>query len=659
MRKKWIGAFTALALLTLLIPISPWFIPGKQPQEQKAKTRALSAEQEKQLKAADIRHDMEATAQLCASQCSKDIGTLFRLAGEPASKRTEHMRHLIAQHPQMVFLSWGDGSSSDTTVGSVPSDAGQLAKAHSDKAFQSIKAGSRYQAQAMSTAGKRYLLLGIPAPEGKGGIVGLIRQNVVGDVERHQMRNLRQVPYPAEGNYRIESVRAGSNREFTVRTGEDNGGASHYHIHEVVVRFPTEPTKKQMEQIKRDIGASSENHMRNVYVFRSRSLETDKMKAYFRKKWNPTYVEPHYLYLTNESPNNAPIDVTPIVPNDRLYSDYQWNLPSIETELGWNLSKGSEAVKVAVLDTGVQQDHPDLVGKLTKGMNIVTSGKAPVDDVGHGTHVAGIIAASVNNGEGIAGLTWYNKIMPVKVLDNSGAGSTYSVAQGLIWAVDNGAKVINMSLGNYAQSDFLHDAIKYAFERDVVLVAASGNDNSAQPGYPAAYPEVFAVGSTDSRGEKSSFSNYGDYIDVAAPGDSIASTYLEGQYAALSGTSMASPHVSALAALIRSRNPALTNVEVYELMRSTARDLGVKGKDSYFGYGQIDIDKALQAAESNGKNADLAAGPAKNPNTAAVVPNSTAGTNNAVGKTAAESLQSFPARLRERLEELVRSIGFP
>ncbi len=154
-------------------------------------------------------------------------------------------------------------------------------------------------------------------------------------------------------------------------------------------------------------------------------------------------------------------------------------------------------VIIAVLDTGVQSNHPDLKGKLIEGINIVNEETDPDDDVGHGTHVSGIIGASVNNGEGVAGLSWYNKIMPVKVLDSSGAGSTYSVAQGIIWAADHGAKVINMSLGNYAQAEFLHDAIKYAYDRDVVMIAASGNDNTDRPGYPAAYPEVFAVAATD------------------------------------------------------------------------------------------------------------------------------------------------------------------
>ncbi|WP_127508195.1 S8 family peptidase [Paenibacillus humicus] len=630
MRKKWIGAFAALAFLAILIPISPLFVsPGaKHHEQQQAKTRVLSAREEHLLKEADVKHDMDATSQLCASQCSKDIGKLFSLADRPSADKERGMKKLIAMHPQMLRLEWMQKDKASISAGSMPKSAEARLKASIQAAKKGVEAGSRYQSPIVEADGQRYMVLGIPAYGGREGVLGIIRQDIVGQVQRHQMRNLRLVPYPAEGHYRVESVHAGTGREMTVRTGEDNGASSHYHVQEVVVRFRSHPGPGELARIRRDIGAVSENKMNSTFIFRSRSMDAMKMMGYFRKKWNPVYVEPHYLYITNDRPleNKAGsgarglVDETaaqPIIPNDRLYSDYQWNLPSIEAELGWNLSKGSDAVKVAVLDTGVQADHPDLTGKLEPGTNIVTSGSKPDDDVGHGTHVTGIIAATVNNGEGVAGLTWYNKIMPVKVLDSSGAGSTYSVAQGLIWATDHGAKVINMSLGNYASAEFLHDAIKYAYDRDVVLIAASGNDNTDRPGYPAAYPEVFAVASTDSKGQKSSFSNFGDYIDVAAPGDSIASTYPGSQYAALSGTSMASPHVAALAALIRSRNPDLTNVQVMDIMRRTAIDLGAKGKDSYFGYGQIDIDKALREA----------------------------------GKTA-QPLQAFPEQVKGRLQRI-------
>ncbi|MNI44762.1 Minor extracellular protease Epr precursor [compost metagenome] len=292
--------------------------------------------------------------------------------------------------------------------------------------------------------------------------------------------------------------------------------------------------------------------------------------------------------------------VTPsFIPNDLLFSRYQWNLPVIETMEGWQVNRGAQDVIVAVVDTGVDLNHPDLVGQLLPGYNAVSENDQPNDDVGHGTHVTGVIAAAVNNNLGVAGMTWFNKVLPVKVLDQTGAGSTYAVAQGIIWAADHGAKVINMSLGNYADSEFLHDAVKYAYDKDIVLVAASGNDNTERPGFPAAYPEVLAVAATDANNEKASFSNYGDYIDVAAPGVSIASTYPDSQYAALSGTSMASPHVTALAALIRSTNPLLTNEQVYDLIRKSATDLGDKGKDNYFGYGLIDVVKAVKAAEQS------------------------------------------------------------
>ncbi|WP_235427239.1 S8 family peptidase [Cohnella kolymensis] len=233
---------------------------------------------------------------------------------------------------------------------------------------------------------------------------------------------------------------------------------------------------------------------------------------------------------------------------------------------------------------------------------MVDPSRPPEDDVGHGTHVAGIIAAEVNNNEGVAGMTWYTKIMPVKVLDSSGSGSTYSVSQGIIWAVDHGAHIINMSLGNYAQASFLHDALKYAHDRGVILIAASGNDNTDRPGYPAAYPEVLGVAATDPNGVRAEYSNYGDYIDVAAPGTSIPSTYPGSRYAALSGTSMACPHVAALASLVKAANPNLGNDEVLDLLRKTAKDLGPAGKDNNFGYGEIDVRAALNSAMGRGNS---------------------------------------------------------
>ncbi|CAM3117667.1 S8 family peptidase [Paenibacillus lupini] len=588
--KKWIGLCAIIALVAIVVPAGRYIFPDRNNPAPQSK--GFSVEQEKTLKIKTLNKDMDATSLLCTTECSKEFHKLMASGNAKINNPTDRITHMMNMHKHMSYISWINGNRS-VERGALPD---KKAASFVAEAKAKVKAGNSYQSEPfINDTGSRYMVLGVPSGKNNGiGVVGVINQNIVMQVERHQKRNLRLVPYPSEGNYRIESVEPGANRETTVHDGEDNGNASHYHVRDVVVHFQNKLTDKQLDQIKQKINAQHIQQIGDTYVFRSKDMDADKMVHYFQKSWKTEYVEPHYLYMTNETTNDADV----ITPNDALYSQYQWNLPSIETEKGWGLSKGNDKVIVAILDTGVQADHPDLKGKLLDGTNIVDADAAPNDDVGHGTHVAGIIGASVNNGEGVAGISWYNKIMPVKVLDSSGAGSTYSVAQGIIWATDHGAKVINMSLGNYAQAEFLHDAIKYAYDHDVVMVAASGNDNTDRPGYPAAYPEVFAVAATDASNNKASFSNFGDYIDVAAPGDSIASTYPGSQYAALSGTSMASPHVAALAGLIRSINPDLNNEEVMEIMRKSAVDLGNKGKDNYFGYGLIDVDKALKAASN-------------------------------------------------------------
>ncbi|MHA7962745.1 S8 family peptidase [Paenibacillus sp. CAU 1782] len=593
MRKsKWTAAFVILAAAALLIPATPFFLKdGDSPP----KTVPFSANKEQRLKLAALQNDMDATATLMLLECAKDFRNIMAADGDSPKKAEGEIKALMKEHPHLSHIRW-IGAGKDVQWGKLPPSAKDDAQIYSAEAAKKIAKGANYESKPFeSSDGSRYVVLGVPDQTGSGhGIVGIMKQDIVKQVEMHQKRNLRLIPYPAEGNYRIESVKPNSTVDTTVRTGEDNGNASHYHVKDAVVHFAAQPTPEQLSKIKADVGAAVIQQLGDTYVFRSDKVEADNLIQYFQNNWKIEYTEPHYLYLTNDE------RAAKIVPNDALYSQYQWNLPSIAVEQGWTLSRGDEGVVIAVLDTGVQSSHPDLKGRLLDGTNIVNTGKTPDDDVGHGTHVAGIIGAAVNNGEGVAGVSWFNKIMPIKVLDSSGAGSTYSVAQGIIWAVDHGAKVINMSLGNYAKADFLHDAIKYAYERDVVLIAASGNDNTDRPGYPAAYPEVFAVAATASNDQKASFSNYGDYIDVAAPGDSIASTYPGSQYAALSGTSMASPHVAALAGLIRSINPELSNEEVMEIMRVSARDLGKAGKDNYFGHGEIDVDKALQAAANYG-----------------------------------------------------------
>ncbi len=362
-----------------------------------------------------------------------------------------------------------------------------------------------------------------------------------------------------------------------------NKKLSHMIKNEIVVQFKPGTPKNKITEIFNNNKINQFESLDHTYIVRCNDKTTEKLIDIFARVPEVNFVEPHFIYLTNE-----------IKPNDVLYSEYQWNLPSIAAELGWELTKGKQNVVIAVVDTGIDTKHTEFKNRIVDGYNFINNDQNPQDDDGHGTHVAGIIAANTNNMEGVAGITWYNKIMPIKVLDQSGAGTMFDVAKGIFWATDHGAKVINLSLGNYAESDFLHEAIKYAFNKDVVLIAATGNDNTNQLGYPAAYPEVLAVSAIDQNKERATFSNYGDYVDVVAPGVDIASTYPDQQYAALSGTSMSTPHVTALAGLIRSINPKLKNTEVIEIIKNTTTDLGESGKDIYFGYGEINIKEALK-----------------------------------------------------------------
>jgi serine protease len=240
----------------------------------------------------------------------------------------------------------------------------------------------------------------------------------------------------------------------------------------------------------------------------------------------------------------------------------------------------------------VDLTHPDLAGNLVAGYDFVNDDADPMDDNGHGTHVAGIAAAVTDNGTGVAGVSWGAQIMPVKVL-NAGAGGTFDdVAQGIIWAVDNGAQVINLSLGGTTNSPVLQSAIAYAYSQGVVVVAAAGNSNSAVL-YPAAYDPVIAVAASDASDNRAGFSNYGPEVDVTAPGVNINSTALGGGYENRSGTSMAAAFVTGEVALLLSINDGLTPDEVAYIVESTALDIGAPGVDDFTGHGLIQVDAAL------------------------------------------------------------------
>ncbi|MFD2702193.1 S8 family peptidase [Paenibacillus shunpengii] len=605
-RSNWtywaIGAAAAVLVMTTLL------LPGEENTADQQQT-PNEPQQEQLLKQRIKAQDVQATDRLSRMDAQMHLQKILQELKDSDNKElSAYMDQLEKTHSHIHTLLWMDLEQNKQQSFSIQKNADSLQKnkqlrASIGSAKQALQKHKSYESTSLTLDKDKYFVLGEPSSDGKHAVIAVMSQHILNDVEEHQRRNLRMIPYPKEGMYSVESVLPNTLKDITVKTGHDNQNASHFYEDEIVVRFNEKLTSEKLKQIEKDIDLDHTHQVGQAYVFRSKKMDFAKLQSYFQNKWNPVYTEPHYLYLTNETaPENELADN---IPNDLLFSRYQWNLPATETNKGWTLSKGSEDVIVAVIDTGVDLDHPDLEGQLVEGYNVIDGEAEPYDDVGHGTHVAGIVSAKVNNNEGVAGMTWYNKIMPVKVLDQSGSGTSYAVAEGIIWATDHGAKVINMSLGNYADAEFLHDAIKYAYDHDVVLIAATGNDNTERPGYPAAYPEVFAVSATDASMKRADFSNYGDYVDVMAPGASIASTYPGNQYAALSGTSMASPHVAALAGLIRSYNPDLSNEEVMDLMRSSVIDLGDPGYDKYFGYGQIDVYKALEAAGASGEQAPL------------------------------------------------------
>ncbi len=327
-------------------------------------------------------------------------------------------------------------------------------------------------------------------------------------------------------------------------------------------------------------------------------VSTDVFKAisHFKSLPNVKYAEPNYVVHALN------------VPNDTYYN-YQWNLPDIDVPQSWEVTKGANTVIVAVLDTGVSSNHPDLQNILVPGYNFISNNTDTNDDYGHGTHVAGIIDADTNNSIGVAGVDWGQansiKIMPIKVLDSTGSGNTYGIAQGIVYATEHGAKVINMSLGgDYSQIE--QQACQYAYDNGVTIVAAAGNEDLSSLDYPAAFSTVIPVSAVGPDNTRAYYSNYASNV-IWAPGgdmsssssDGILSTYYAtsthtNEYAYMQGTSMAAPHVAAIVALMISKGitgPA----NIWNVLKNTAQ--AIPASTAYGGYGLVN---AYDAVTYNG-----------------------------------------------------------
>lgn len=274
------------------------------------------------------------------------------------------------------------------------------------------------------------------------------------------------------------------------------------------------------------------------------------------------------------------------IPSDTEYPK-QWALTKINTPPAWDVSKSGSQAQIAILDSGVTKTHVDLQGKVVMEANF-TDDKFLEDRFGHGTHVAGIAAASTNNGLGIAGVGYNAQIISGKVLNRYGRGYYSWLINALYWAADNGAEVINMSIGGSSNSQALQDAVNYAWNKGIVIVAAAGNSSSQSPVYPASYPNVIAVAATDQNDKKASFSSYGSWVDLAAPGVSIISLDDDGDYVTGTGTSMAAPHVAGVAALLWGSGP---NQNIVNRLYTTA--IPITGTGTYWQYGRLDAAAAL------------------------------------------------------------------
>ncbi len=275
----------------------------------------------------------------------------------------------------------------------------------------------------------------------------------------------------------------------------------------------------------------------------------------------------------------------------------QYGPAAIQAPQAWGMVTGSISVTLAVIDSGIDLVHPDLADRLVPGLTLVAGTATAQDDNGHGTHVAGIAAADGGNAIGIAGINWGARLMPVKVLDSRGQGDDADVAAGIVWAVDHGADVINLSLGGPCPSPVMELAVTYAYTMGVTVVAAAGNSGGPGVLCPAAFPTVIAVAATTADNTRASFSTYGPEVDLAAPGAVIYSTLWTpagSGYGYKSGTSMAAPHVAGVAALLAGQPEFDSPDKIREALEATALDLGSLCRDSYYGAGLVQAYAALQ-----------------------------------------------------------------
>jgi serine protease len=380
-----------------------------------------------------------------------------------------------------------------------------------------------------------------------------------------------------------------------------------YVANEILVKFKPGISKEIREQVRRRLGALSQDdaYGSHYQAIKFKEGTVEEMVDLYLRHAVVEYAEPNYIYRAYFTPDDPGFSV-------------QWHLTQINVERAWDMSTG-QGVTVAVLDSGVNPAGFDgFGGRLVSGYSAVNPSNRDFtkDNNGHGTHVAGTIAQQTNNAAGVAGIAFNASIMPVKVLNKMGWGTNRQISDGIRWAADHGADIINLSLGGYFDSRTMKDAVDYAYNRGVVLVAASGNEGAIEVAYPAAYENCIAVGAVGYDEVVADYSNRGLALDIVAPGGdvtedlnedgfadgvlqetfrfSFAGRALGWWYPFWQGTSMASPHVAGVAALIIAVNPGYTPDDVRDAIVNTAKDLDVPGWDEVYGYGLLDAAAAVE-----------------------------------------------------------------
>ncbi len=367
---------------------------------------------------------------------------------------------------------------------------------------------------------------------------------------------------------------------------------------EVMVQFQEMVSLAKARDFLSEQGYKVIGEIKNSQVVLLKVPDGQEIQAIRDLQSNPLvkYAEPNYIIRACAEPS-----LSPAVPNDTYWSK-QWNMRKIEAPTAWSVVTGTPQIVVGIIDSGIDDLHPEFQGRILPGYDYVNHDNDPYDDFWHGTHVAGILAAMGNNGIGVAGVAWGVRIRAYKVLDETGEGSYFNLASAIYGAIDDGVRVLNISLGGNEDSDIVREAVRKAHDAGILLVAAVGNDDRRGVYYPAAFPEVLAVAATGADDDRAPYSDYGDEVDLAAPGGDgtpIISTVPNGLYSGAVGTSMATPHVSGAAALLMSLRPDLTNDEVADILKETCDKVGLyvydsNGWNQYLGYGRINLSRALR-----------------------------------------------------------------